>query len=201
MSENIENSEQVKPIDNFRGLLNQNSVNYLGEHLCHIHNSYKQLGFVQVGVFADMDEIGNKKFPSFTYTIGIEENYNLPEFVIVGVNNKMAGIIINDIMHWVRTKGFTPEPFKVYNQFTNFKMCLVPVMVPAKETLMTLANLFYTNKNKAVGINDNHFNAYQIIWTDTQNHFPWEEGFEEQFMDDALCLFDEETFEKAKDIK
>ena len=39
MSENIENSEQVKPIDNFRGLLNQNSVNYLGEHLCHIHNS------------------------------------------------------------------------------------------------------------------------------------------------------------------
>ena len=201
MSEKIENSEQVKPIDNFGGLLNQNSVNYFGGHLGHIHDPYKQLGFVQVGVFADVDELGDKKFPSFTYTIGIEENYNLPELIIVGVSNKTSATIINDIMHWVRTKDFTPEPFKVYNQFTNFKMCLVPVMVPAKETLMTLTNLFYTNKNIAVGIMDNHFNAYQIIWTDTQNHFPWEEEFEEHFMDDALCLFDEETFDKVKDLK
>ena len=201
MSEKIENSEQVKPIDNFRGLLNQNSVNYFGGHLGHIHNSYRQLGFVQVGVFPDNDEFGNIKFPSFTYTIGIEENYNLPELIIVAINNKIAASIINSIMHWVRTKDFTPEPFKVYDQFTNFKMCLVPVMDSAKDTLMTLTKLFYTNKNKATGVNDSNFNAYQIIWTDTKNKFPWEEGFEEQFMDDALCLFDEETFVKVKDLK
>lgn len=30
-----------------------------------------------------------------------------------------------------------------------------------------------------------------VYISDTQNKFPWEEGFEEEFMEDALCLFDE----------
>lgn len=202
-SETTENGLESKPGNEFgfKGLVNQNSVNYFDNYLNQFKNQYQQLGFIQVGVFADISEQGNKVFPCFTYTVGIEENYNLPELIVVGVDNQMAANVINNIMHQVRIKDFIPEPFKVYDQFTSVKMCLVPVMVPAKETLMTLTSLFYLNKNKDTGIENIDFNVFQIIWADTQNKFPWEEGFEEEFMEDALCLFDEKTFDKLKDLK
>lgn len=196
MSEN-----KFEPIDNFKGLTNPDSFKYFNKHLAHMEKPYTGLGFVLVGVFAEIDDDGNKTFPSFTYTVGIEENYGLPEFIITSVNNESAAKIINDIMHWVRTKDFVPEPYKVYNQFTNFKTCFVPVMLEAKESFMTLAGTFYENKSEDLKLETSDFNAYQIIWTDTKNNFPWEEEFEDNFIDDALCLFDEDTFDKVKDLK
>jgi len=193
--------ENYENIDNFKGLVNPDSFKYFNGDFDNMEKIYNQIGFVQIGVFPDIDENENENFPAFTYTVGIEENYSLPELIIGSVNNQNAAIIINDIMHWVRTKDFKPEPYKVYNQFANYKMCFVPVMLEAKEALMTLTSRFYENKKDDKKLENSNFNAYQIIWTDTKNNFPWEEGFEDKFLDDILCLFDEDTFNKVKDLK
>lgn len=191
----------TKPVDNFKGLTDPDSYEFFGKKLPNLKDPYQALGFIQLGVGAAIDEEGDKIFPGFTYTVGIQENYNLPEFLIIAVNPKSASEIINIIMHWVRTKDFVPEPYKVYTQFSNFKMCLIPVALEVKNDLMSVANVFYRNKNIYNFGSNELYGAYQIIWTDTKNNFPWEDGFEERFLMDAMILGTDEVIEKVKDIR
>ncbi|MEJ5055625.1 DUF4262 domain-containing protein [Sphingobacterium sp. MYb382] len=110
---------------------------------------------------------------SFAYSIGLTKTFNHPEIICFGLPNNLAHEIINDIAKIVEN-GEIIENGKIYtNIFGNSQATFLKV------DERNISNYF------GAGINyyeSEKFNALQLIWTDRNDKFPWEENFEEEFL-------------------
>lgn len=111
--------------------------------------------------------------PSFAYSIGLTKSYNHPEIICFGLSNNLAHEIINDVAEIVK-KGEIIESGKIYSEF--FKDSRATFLEVDRENISDYfgAGLNYYGNYK--------FNALQLIWTDRNDKFPWEEYFEEEFL-------------------
>jgi hypothetical protein len=125
-------------------------------------------------------------FPSFAYSIGLTESYNHPEIICFGLPDDLGHAIINDIAQLVK-KGNTLEVGKVYTEiFNESRATFLKVDKGNVEDYFGAALNFYGDKN---------FDALQLIWTDRNDRFPWEEHFEEAF------LFKQPLLDRNMDFK
>lgn len=116
---------------------------------------------------------GTHYCPSFAYSVGLFETYRQPEIICFGLPEKLGHNIINDVAELIK-KG---EKLKMYSSYHNIFKDSKAEFLPVDERNIDDyfgAALNYYHKTK--------FSAVQLIWTDRNDKFPWEENFEEKFL-------------------
>ena len=125
-------------------------------------------------------------FPSFAYSIGLTETYNHPEIICFGLPNELGHAIINDIAEIIK-KGETIEKGKIYTEiFKGSRATYLKVDKRNIDDYFKAALNYYVGKS---------FTALQVVWTDRNDKFPWEENFEEEF------LFKQPLLDRNADFK
>lgn len=111
--------------------------------------------------------------PSFAYSIGLWAKFNHPEIICFGFSAQTLHTIINDVGDLVKS-GQKIETNKTYdNIFENNKAEFVKVDNRNVSDYFGIAIDIY---------NSDSFPAIQLVWTDRKDRFPWEKGFEEEFI-------------------
>ncbi len=110
-----------------------------------------------------------RKFPSFTYSIGIFHSLKSPEIIVYGMDNDDAGKLINTIGDLVK-KGVVIEPGKVYKEFMedSWPCMFIKVEKENYNNHFGFCHWFYKSWD---------FPVLQCVWSDEKGHFPWEENF------------------------
>jgi hypothetical protein len=110
--------------------------------------------------------------PSFSYSIGLWQTFKHPEIICFGLPSDLGHAIINDVAKIIKN-GERIEVGKNYNNIFNDSRAEFLNVAPGNVSDYFKAAInYYSNNN---------FPALQLVWTDRNNLFPWEEGFEEVF--------------------
>ncbi|MEZ5002148.1 MAG: DUF4262 domain-containing protein [Chitinophagales bacterium] len=114
----------------------------------------------------------SRYLPSFAYSIGLTETFNHPEIICFGLRTQLLHELINDVAEIIRFEGKL-NPDKEYdNIFNNSRAKFLPIDKRNIEDYFKVAIKYF-------GTTD--IKGLQLIWTDRNNKFPWENGFEEVF--------------------
>jgi len=111
--------------------------------------------------------------PSFGYSIGLWQRFKHPEIISFGLTvNTLQGIINNaaDIVKEGRTIKIGPSYSEIFEG------------ADAKFIEVDNRNLYDYFGTAIDFYNSDKFPALQLVWTDRNNKFPWESGFEEEFL-------------------
>jgi hypothetical protein len=111
--------------------------------------------------------------PSFAYSIGLWQKYNHPEIICFGLSVQTLHGIINDVAELIK-KGNIIETGRSYDDFFE-KGNAEFIKVDSRNIsdYFGTALDFYGVENLP---------AVQLIWTDRNDKFPWDEGFEDEFI-------------------
>jgi len=110
--------------------------------------------------------------PSFAYSIGLWEKYQHPEIISFGLTTKTLHAIVNNAARIVKG-GREIKTNTTYSEiFQGANAEFVKVDKRSIHDYFGTAIDFY---------NSYKFPALQLIWTDRNNKFPWEQDFEEEF--------------------
>ncbi|GAB2669473.1 hypothetical protein GCM10027036_23730 [Flavihumibacter cheonanensis] len=110
--------------------------------------------------------------PSFAFTIGLWKNFNHPELISFGLPINTLHSILNLGGALVK-KGVCFQVEVNYDDFfENGSSQFVQVDPECIKDYFGYAIWFNQTSN---------FPAMQLVWTDRQNRYPWEDGFEEEF--------------------
>ncbi len=132
-------------------------------------------------IIADVNTVGwsvimiaaTNYLPSFAYTIGLWKNYGHPEIIAFGLTTKTLHLILNIAGEHIKAGG-KYETDKVYSDFfTDGDTQLISVDKRNIRDYFGYAIWF----NKGCD-----FPAIELIWTDRNSKFPWEAGFEDEFV-------------------
>lgn len=111
--------------------------------------------------------------PSFAYSIGLWQKYRHPEVICFGFKTQTLHALINNVADIVKS-GQVIEINALYDHiFERSKATFVPVDPRNLSDYFGTAIDFYDSRD---------FPALQLIWTDRNDRFPWETGFEEEFI-------------------
>lgn len=117
--------------------------------------------------------------PSFVYSIGLTKTYNHPEIICFGLSTDLGHEIINDVADIIKT-GEKIEIEEVYTEiFENSRATFLKVDERSIQDYFGAGLNYYEDKA---------FKALQLIWTDRNDKFPWEENFEEEFLNKQPLL-------------
>lgn len=112
--------------------------------------------------------------PSFAYSIGLWQKYNHPEIICFGLSTSLLHTIINDVAEIIKTgESIITEKNYFDRIFDNSKAEFLKVDPQNIDDYFGTAINFY---------NTNDFPALQLVWTDRNDKFPWEENFEDEFL-------------------
>lgn len=111
--------------------------------------------------------------PSFAYTIGLWKNYSHPEIIVFGLTAKTLHEVLNIAGENIKN-GKAYQTDTTYSDFFNRGHSqLIPVDSRNMRDYFGYAIWFN------MGI---EFPAMQIVWTDRNNNFPWQDDFENEFI-------------------
>jgi hypothetical protein len=131
--------------------------------------------------------------PSFAYSIGLFETYQQPEIICFGLSSELAHAIINDVAELMKN-GETIKAYSNYdNIFNNSRAAFLPVDDRNIDDYFGAALNYY---------NTTKFPALQLVWTDRNDKFPWEDDFEEAYLYEQPLLDRNAAFKfrEAKDL-
>lgn len=111
--------------------------------------------------------------PSFAYSIGLKRTYNHPEIICFGLPNDLAHQIINDVATMIKN-GELIESGKIYFEIFNESQATFLAVDDRNIPDYFGAALNYYETEK--------FSAFQLVWTDRNDKFPWDENFEAEFI-------------------
>ena len=129
---------------------------------------------------------GSNYSPSFAYSIGLFETYKQPEIICFGLPNKLVHEIINDIADLIQNGEKIRTHTNYDNIFENSRAEFLPVNQSNIADYLNAALNYYDTKE---------FPAVQLVWTDRNDKFPWEDNFEEEFR------FDQPLLDRNSDFK
>jgi len=111
--------------------------------------------------------------PSFSYSIGLLESYQHPELICFGLSTDLMHTLINDVAALIKQGEKTESGRNYDNIFANSDAQFVQVDARNVPDYFTLALKYYQL---------DQIPAIQLVWTDRKNRFPWDMGFEEEFV-------------------
>ncbi|WP_069661298.1 DUF4262 domain-containing protein [Arcticibacter eurypsychrophilus] len=124
--------------------------------------------------------------PSFAYSIGLTQTYKHAEIICFGLPNDLGHAIINDLAEIIK-KGEKIDTGKIYTEiFQDSRAAFIKV------DKRNIADYFGAALNY---YGDKGFDALQVVWTDRNDKFPWEDTFEEEF------LYKQPLLDRNKDFK
>lgn len=107
--------------------------------------------------------------PSFVYSIGLYKKFGHPEIICFGLNNNVAASIINHACDLIKN-GETLTAGKLYRGFLeDFPIQFIQVDKEYYQNYVGYAGWFYNQTFD--------FPLLQLVWTDKQNNFPWDNDF------------------------
>jgi hypothetical protein len=111
--------------------------------------------------------------PSFAYSIGLWQTFKHPEIICFGLPNDLGHAIINDVAEIIKS-GERIEVGKNYDNIFNASRAeFLDVDSGNVVDYFQQAINYYGSDN---------FHGLQLVWTDRNDKFPWEEGFEDVFV-------------------
>ena len=110
---------------------------------------------------------------SFSYSVGLWETYNHPEVICFGLSNDLGHAIINDVAEIIKQGEFISVGKEYTEIFDKSRATFLEVDRRNIKDYFAAALNYYEDKE---------FKAVQLIWTDRNDKFPWEENFEEEFL-------------------
>ncbi len=110
--------------------------------------------------------------PSFAYSIGLQETFKHPEIICFGLRTQTLFELINDVAEIIKEEGQIKPEIEYDNVFKNSSAKFLQVDENNIEDYFGVTIKYYESKE---------FQGLQLVWTDRNNKFPWEEGFEEEF--------------------
>jgi hypothetical protein len=122
---------------------------------------------------------GSEYLPSFSYSIGLFETYKQPEIICFGLPQNLGHEIINDVADLIQSGEQIKCNTNYANIFRNSRAEFLKIDDRNIIDYFGAALNYY---------GDIKFPALQLIWTDTNDKFPWEEDFEENFLHDQPLL-------------
>jgi hypothetical protein len=111
--------------------------------------------------------------PSVAYTVGLWKKYHHPELIAFGLSTKTLHSILNIGGELVKSGNVLATGFDYDDFIDGSKAQLIQV------DNRNIRDYF----GYAIWFNEtNDFPALQIVWTDRNNNFPWNNNFEEEFI-------------------
>nr|WP_316632742.1 DUF4262 domain-containing protein [uncultured Flavobacterium sp.] len=111
--------------------------------------------------------------PSFAYSVGLWQKCNHPEIICFGLSTSLLHEIINDVAEIIKANELLVENKTYPNIFEDSRVEFLKVD-PRN------INDYFNTAIKLYETDD--FPALQLVWTDRNDKFPWEENFEEEFL-------------------
>jgi len=113
--------------------------------------------------------------PGYSYTVGLFEKFNHPEMIVFGLPQEVAHHIIHDVANEHAKKDKMIATDCIYNQLMQgFDTAFLKVDLDQMENYLYALQTHYGKACTSVP-------SIQLIWTDTDNHFPWDKAFNEDF--------------------
>lgn len=109
--------------------------------------------------------------PSFAYTIGLWKNFKHPELIVFGLTNDTLHSILNVSGDLVKKEKVILANSENADILENNKVFILEVNPENLSDYFGYGIDFYKGQ----------FPAYQIVWADRKQKFPWEENFEKEF--------------------
>lgn len=111
--------------------------------------------------------------PPFAYSIGLWEKYNHPELICFGLGTDHLHTLLNELAEMIKA-GEVLSPDKTYTElFETGKAVFLPI---DKRNIPDYFGVAIDHYQQI------EFPALQLVWTDKNDHFPWEPDFDEEFM-------------------
>ncbi|MES2648916.1 MAG: DUF4262 domain-containing protein [Bacteroidota bacterium] len=110
--------------------------------------------------------------PAFAYSIGLWKTFKHPELICFGLTTKTLHTFINDAAELVKNGQIITPNKSYHNFFKNSDTKFINVDASYLSNYFGAAINYY---------NSDQFSALQFVWTDRNNHFPWDNDFEEEF--------------------
>lgn len=121
------------------------------KHLCHLN-----------GIGAEVP---------FTYSTGLTKG-EWPELILTGMHMNQAAGVIMAVVDMMKDDVLKIEHGKVVEIYEDCPVTFIKVSEKEKNERMGVTSRYLGGKP---------FDAYQIVWADRNQKFPWDEGFEEEF--------------------
>jgi hypothetical protein len=116
---------------------------------------------------------GTDYLPSFAYSIGLWKKFGHPELISFGLTTKTLHAIINLAADIVKS-GQKLQTEKIYTDF--FETGKSEFITVDKRNIRAYFGYAIDFYNSA------DLPALQLVWTDRHDKFPWDNGFEEEFI-------------------
>ncbi len=126
-----------------------------------IHTSLVNPGWAVIAV------AGSKTEPGFAHTIGLWQNYQHPEIIVMALPPQTAQEILNQLGERVKS-GEVIKLETPYDEIANHPVIFRAVKNTNSDYFRMAQNTYKTEL----------FEAIQLVWSDQQGKFPWELGFQ-----------------------
>jgi len=111
--------------------------------------------------------------PGFSYTTGFWLNVHQPELITFGMKSEVAHDVFWDIFRDAKAGRSLPVGSRTDAVFANIPAYVFPVAKRHYHELLGWSRWFYAG---------DEFPCLQIIWSDRDGLFPWEDGFDPAFL-------------------
>jgi len=132
-----------------------------------IKTNIKKYGHHIIHVMADEDDEAD-----FAYTIGLYETYGKPEIIMIGQDQELLQIVLNNLAYDYK-EGRTLTDNKLEDEILDdYKCMVVNVDKEHYEEFLGLAMDYYKGTD---------FDVMQVIWPTQAGMFPYDENAPEDF--------------------
>ena len=106
--------------------------------------------------------------PGFVYSIGLFQNFKHPEIICFGLKTDVMGAILNHACELIKKKKI----IKTKKNYTGF-------LEDYEVQFLSVDKAHYADYLGYAGWHYESFDfpALQLVWTDKEHNFPWDEGF------------------------
>ncbi|MDQ5825705.1 MAG: DUF4262 domain-containing protein [Chloroflexota bacterium] len=114
---------------------------------------------------------GDEERPPWIYTIGLTQTYKHPELFVIGPTMDVSELLLTPLVNEVRNGKRFVDGERSGAAIEGFDVAFHAVAKENYDNYFGIAQSYYRGED---------FDVLQVVWPDNENHFPWEEGFDEE---------------------
>jgi hypothetical protein len=152
------------------------------QHFEKLRSIIRRNGVAFQGVFAVRE--GE---PTFCYTLGLQ-HHDLPELIMFGLPFKVMEQCLQNAYNLLVVEKRLITVGTPVDDIASVPIVFIPVTDDKVRDYFGIARKFFRRDT---------FPAWQVVWPDRNNAFPWQPGFSGQFLDIQPLLSDTTTLAKA----
>jgi Domain of unknown function (DUF4262) len=145
----------------------------LDEHERNFVDRIREHGWFGTHVYGDSEN------PSFTYTTGFHLMLNQPELIMFSTKKEITHQVFWDVYNDLKGGATLTIGKPTKEIFANLHAVVFRMAVEHYREYLGWSRWFYAGQP---------FPCVQIVWPDKRDVFPWEDGFDQSFVDDQIDL-------------